>query len=180
MKSLIKHVDDGGRLDSQADVPQMIRQQLYAEQHERSQRRYKKSTGTAGGLPPITINNMLPSATRSSPDTRSDLTTTQSTLQKSYHLDFELPGFRDVALNEYSEWHESRVFNATLKADFVKARDIALANALDLELIHEENDPSFFGEQGVKRGTAKRFVGDIGVWAKKDESEKADSMLVNS
>jgi hypothetical protein len=53
------------------------------------------------------------------------------------------------------------VFNISLKADFRKARDVALQNALDLDLIHEENDPDFFKKQGVKRGIAKRFVRDI-------------------
>lgn len=86
---------------------------------------------------------------------------------------------RDVALNEYSEWHQSRVFDISFKVDFKKARDVALENALDLDLdlIHEENDPDFFEKQGVKRGTAKRFVRDIERWAK---TYKADGHDVTS
>jgi hypothetical protein len=85
-----------------------------------------------------------------------------------------------VALNEYSEWHQSRVFNASLKADFKKARDVALENALDLDLVHEENDPDFFEKQGVKRGTAKRFVRDIERWAKRYKAQDADAISVAS
>jgi hypothetical protein len=105
---------------------------------------------------------------------------TAPTNEASLPRDFELPGFRDVALNEYSEWHQSRVFDTGLKADFQKARDVALENALDLDLIHEENDPDFFEKQGVKRGTAKRFVRDIPRWAKRYKADVTDVISVVS
>jgi hypothetical protein len=38
---------------------------------------------------------------------------------------------------------------------------------LDLEQIREDQDPDFFIEKGVKRGIARRFVGDIDQWAKR-------------
>jgi hypothetical protein len=166
MKSLIRHVEEGGQLESHADVPGMVREQLYAEQQERSQRKHKTSTGDTGSLPPITINNVLPGSRGSDSLVRPGSAENNTTTQASTPRDFELPGFRDVALNEYSEWHQSRVFDVSLKADFKKARDVALENALDLDLIHEENDPDFFEKKGVKRGTAKRFVRDIERWVK--------------
>lgn len=180
MRSLIKHVDEGNPLESHEDVPHTVRQQLYAEQQERSHKQYKSPTGTAGGLPPITINNVLPSSTSSASGTQPEAATTVSATEASLPQDFELPGFRDVALNEYSEWHQSRVFDTSLKADFQKARDVALENALDLDLIHEENDPDFFESQGVKRGTAKRFVRDIPRWAKRYKADGADVISVVS
>jgi hypothetical protein len=180
MRSLIKHVDEGNSLECQADVPQMVRQQLYAEQQERTQKQHKIPTGTAGGLPPITINNVLPGSASSASGMQPEAAATASTTEASLPQDFELPGFRDVALNEYSEWHQSRVFDTSLKADFQKARDVALENALDLDLIHEENDPNFFEKQGVKRGTAKRFVRDIPRWAKMYKADDADVISVVS
>jgi hypothetical protein len=180
MRSLIKHVDEGNRLESQADVPQAVRQQLYAEQQERFQRQHKTSTGNAGGLPPITINNVLPGSTSSGSGLQPEAVAVASTTEALLPQDFELPGFRDVALTEYSEWHQSRVFDTNLKADFRKARDVALENALDLDLIHEENDPDFFEKQGVKRGTAKRFVRDIPRWAKRYKADGSDTISVVS
>lgn len=161
MKSLIRHVEEGGQVESHADVPEMVRKQLYTEQQERSQRKHKTSTGDTGSLPPITINNVLPGSRGSDSLVRPEAVGKNTIPQALNPRDFELPGFRDVALNEYSEWHQSRVFDASLKADFKKARDVALENALDLDLIRKENDPDFFEKQGVKRGTAKRFVRDI-------------------
>jgi hypothetical protein len=55
----------------------------------------------------------------------------------------------------------------TLKVEFQKACDLTLADGLDLEQIREDQDPDFFIEKGVKRGIARRFVGDIDQWAKR-------------
>jgi hypothetical protein len=72
------------------------------------------------------------------------------------------------------------VFDTSLKADFRKAQDVALENALDLDLIHEENDPNFFEKQGVKRGTVKRCVRDIQRWAKRYKADGSDTIPVVS
>ncbi|KAJ6003797.1 hypothetical protein N7540_011192 [Penicillium herquei] len=63
--------------------------------------------------------------------------------------DFNIPGLRDVAVREYSGWHAANVADDSLKAQFRQAYDIALANGLDLQLIHEDQDPSFFINQGI-------------------------------
>jgi len=181
MESLIRYVEEGGHLESHDDIPEMIRQQLYAEQQERSQRQYKAAPGGTGDFPPITINNVLPSAIRASSSTQPEATTgIVAAMRTSLPRDLELPGFRDVALNEYSQWHQSRVHDTNLKDDFEKVRKIALEHALDLDLIHEENDPDFFEKQGVKKGTAKRFVRDIEGWAKRYKGEGSDSISVTS
>jgi hypothetical protein len=41
-----------------------------------------------------------------------------------------------------------------LKAEFQKACDVALADGLDLEQIHKDQDPRFFTDKGVKIGVA--------------------------
>ena len=47
------------------------------------------------------------------------------------HIDrLNIPGFRDVAVEEYSKW---QVKDEVLKAEFRKGRDIALADGLNLE-----------------------------------------------
>ncbi|KAG4427484.1 hypothetical protein IFR05_017033 [Cadophora sp. M221] len=78
-----------------------------------------------------------------------------------------IPGLRDVAVKNYSDWQQSNVGNEALKVEFQKACDVALADDLDLEQIHGDQDPDFFIKNGVKRGIARRFVGDIEPWAKR-------------
>jgi hypothetical protein len=72
-----------------------------------------------------------------------------------------IPGLRDVAVKEYSNWQQSKFDDHMLKAEFQKACAMALADGLDLEQIHKDQDPSFFIDKGVKRGVARRFVSDI-------------------
>ncbi|KAJ5685761.1 hypothetical protein N7536_008380, partial [Penicillium majusculum] len=63
----------------------------------------------------------------------------------------DIPGPRDVALKEYGEWQESNVTNDTLEGAFRQACDVMLEDGLDLD-------------KGIKRGIARRFVGDIRGW----------------
>jgi hypothetical protein len=79
----------------------------------------------------------------------------------------EIPGLRDLAVAEYSDWQQSQVDDEKLKAEFRKARDAALEDGLDLMQVHEDQDPGFFIKNGVKRGIARRFVGDIEYWVKR-------------
>lgn len=65
---------------------------------------------------------------------------------------------------EYSDWQQSRVSSEALKDDIRKARDLALANGLDLKQIHGDQDTDFFIKQGVKAGVARRFVCEIVEW----------------
>jgi len=69
-------------------------------------------------------------------------------------------------VKEYSDWQQSKVGDHMLKAEFQKACDVALADGLDLEQLHMDQDPSFFIEKGVKTGVACHFVSDIEYWVK--------------
>ncbi|KAJ5737402.1 uncharacterized protein N7483_002527 [Penicillium malachiteum] len=66
----------------------------------------------------------------------------------------EIPGLRDVAIAEYSDWQQSQVNDDRLKEEFRKARDTALEDGLDLVQIHKDQDPGFFIKNGIKRGIA--------------------------
>jgi hypothetical protein len=54
-----------------------------------------------------------------------------------------------------------------LKAKYQKACDYIIEDGLDLELIHQDQNPDFLTKRGIKRGIALRIVGDIGYWVKK-------------
>jgi hypothetical protein len=77
-----------------------------------------------------------------------------------------IPGSLDEALEEYSNWHQSRVSSQEFKDDIRKARDVAFANSLDLKQIYEDQDWDFFVKNGVKVGAARCFVSDIREWVK--------------
>jgi hypothetical protein len=37
---------------------------------------------------------------------------------------------------------------------------------LDLEQVYEDQDADFYIQQGVKRGISRRYIRDVGRWAK--------------
>ncbi|KAL4994005.1 hypothetical protein BDV10DRAFT_177723 [Aspergillus recurvatus] len=81
-------------------------------------------------------------------------------------------GPRDVAVKEYCAWHELQVADETRRADWRRARDITLSNGLDLELVEgDEEHVQFLIEQGVTKGTARRFVRDIHEWINQERRD---------
>lgn len=70
----------------------------------------------------------------------------------------------DVAVDEYTEWQQSRVSKETFRENINKSRDVTLENCLDFMQIYEDQYPGFFVKHGVKAGAARRFVRDIGLW----------------
>ena len=87
----------------------------------------------------------------------------------------EIPGLRDTAVREYSEWQQSRVGDEMLKDEFQKACDVILKEEFDLELVYEDQDAEYLVKNGVKRGIARRFVRDIGPWVKRYKLDTENS-----
>ncbi|KAH6717350.1 hypothetical protein BKA61DRAFT_321910 [Leptodontidium sp. MPI-SDFR-AT-0119] len=145
LKSLIRHVEQGGTLETHDDVPDDFREQLYAEKQQDAERQRKRIASTVTGLPPINITNVLPSQTSTS-STETGLSKPSSPL--------EIPGQLDVAVRKYSEWQCTRVTNKSLKMEYQKVYHITLDEGLDLELIYEEQNAQFYIDKGIKSGIA--------------------------
>ncbi|RYP19468.1 hypothetical protein DL765_003308 [Monosporascus sp. GIB2] len=61
LKSLIKHVQQGGTLQTHDDVPGEVREQLYAEEQQDGERqRKRRGLSSLASCPPINIINVLP------------------------------------------------------------------------------------------------------------------------
>jgi hypothetical protein len=169
---LVKYVrDEHGTLETHDDVPDRIREQLYAEEQQRSRSRVQKgsSVNTSTGNP-ININ-VLPTQPSQPPMLANTPITTQ--LQPPAREKLKIRGPRDTAVRGYCEWQESNVVDENLKANFRKARDLAISNGYDLEQVDSKQDPGFFVEffkqNGVIVGIAERFVSDIRDWVEEFE-----------
>jgi hypothetical protein len=163
LRALVGFAEEGGVLKTHDDVPGSIREKLYIQEQQRLERQ-KGGTQSTNGYPPINITNVLPAQT-SSPSVPTTPTPMPTTCPGKAPPDcLEIPGLRDLAVAEYSDWQQSQVNDEKLKAEFRKARDTALEDGLDLVQIHKDQDPGFFIKNGIKRGIARRFVGDINYW----------------
>ncbi|OQD97695.1 hypothetical protein PENSOL_c011G11389 [Penicillium solitum] len=117
-----------------------VREQLYVEENQRLDKKKKaaENSTTSSVCPPININ-VLParSSQQSIKPPASDAMASGPGCTKSIIID----GLLDVAVDEYTEWQQSRIY--------------------------EDQDPGFFVKHGVKVGAARRFVRDIGLWVKR-------------
>ncbi|KAJ6004602.1 hypothetical protein N7540_012971 [Penicillium herquei] len=170
LERLIDYVDDGGCLDTHDDVPNDIRRDLVLESQKG--RNSKKTEVPSGPLYPPAIINVLPAQNGGVPAV--------SSLRRSTDEHVVIPGPREAAVREYCKWLESRAIDEAYKAGFRKICEVTLENHLDLELILEDPDCSFFVQRGIQIGTARRFLRDINEWASMMESTRLDQADVGS
>lgn len=155
-------MEKGGTLESHDDIPDSLREQLYAEDNERTVKQKSHANIPPGSMcPPININ-VLPN--QGSQAVVGDGNSVYFPSRTPLPDPIEIPGLHDVAVVEYSDWQQSRVSSDTLKHDIRKAQDLVLANGLDLKQIYVDQDLDFFIKQGVKVGVACRFVCEITEW----------------
>jgi hypothetical protein len=134
IKALVKHVEQGGTLETHNDVPDMIRDQLYAEERQRIEKRQKAPNPPPSGamLPSININvgpTQPCQVTKSSYD-QAYITTSISP------IDLDTVGPIEVAVEEYTDWHLAKVSTENFKENIRRARDVMLENCLDLAQLH--------------------------------------------
>ncbi|KAF2022548.1 hypothetical protein EK21DRAFT_119643 [Setomelanomma holmii] len=168
LKALIELVQQGLVLSTHNDVPEEIRDQLYAEDHQRRERPASGSSISTPSLPPITINNVMPSPSpfQDSPLLRSSSASSASHERLADSASLDISGPRDLAVMAYSDWQQSNVVDEAQKNEYQKACDLVLREMLDLEQVYEDQNPAFFIQGGVKSGVARRFVSDIARWAR--------------
>lgn len=141
-------------MQSHDDVPEDVRQQLYAEDQQQLKRRHKASQSGPASHAPIHITNVLPGP--------SHPTSISAEAQAKRRL--EVPGFLDAAVEDYSDWQKSRVRGYDQKDDIQNMCDVALEHGLDLQQLYDDHDPDFFISRGIKIGVARRFIRDISYW----------------
>jgi hypothetical protein len=92
--------------------------------------------------PPINITNVLPaqSPQASLPVSQADTPASVLLSNPTPISRLDIPGQRDIAVKEYNDWQQSKVHNEIFKDEFKKARDIVLADSLDLKQIHRDQD----------------------------------------
>lgn len=93
-KSLIRFVEQGGILETHRDVPEEIRQQLYAEEQFSLNTKRQKASTSVANLPPIHITNtMLTSSCQNCQQRPSSVLETPPPNSR-----LSIPGFRDRAV----------------------------------------------------------------------------------
>ena len=141
LKMLTRYVQQGGVVETYDDIPDNLREQLYAEENQRLERRKKSSDSSTCGSTCHPIHFHLPSQVPTPTPTAAAECTSPAPKQTD---PIDIPGLLDIAVKDYATWHQSRVSSETFGENIQKARDVGLENCLDLKQIHEDQDPDFF------------------------------------
>lgn len=176
LKSLIRHVEQGYELQTHDDVPDEIRQQLYAEEQQRLGRRHKSPTTSAANFPPINITNMLPPQSYQPPLASLpaeipalDMPSIPTSVNR-----LNIPGPLDEAVEEYCAWQQSRFTKPKVKEEYQKACNIIIEDCMTLELIYRDPNPKYLMDRGIKRGVAEHIVGDIDEWVQNHKRARTE------
>jgi hypothetical protein len=164
LKTLIELVQQGHILNNHDDVSEYVRGQLYAEEHQRHERRSTATGAATPSFPPITITNIMPSPSHGFPSTISVSSTPTSEKLPPGRVSLNKPGPRDIAVVAYSDWQRSNVIDEAQRVQYQRSCDATLQDMLDLEQVYESQDSEFYIWSGVKRCVARRFVSDIARW----------------
>jgi hypothetical protein len=165
LRRLVQYAVDGHQLESHDDVPDDVRQQLYAEDQQYLE---SQSRASRGKFTPIHITNVLPSSHGQGSNVSSGPTTPlpHGLGSAPVSVNLGIPGPLDEAFQHYCSWLSSKVTREVLKREYQKVCHITLDEGLDLDLVYEAQDPTFYIDKGIKIGVARRFIRDIKEWAK--------------
>jgi hypothetical protein len=88
------------------DVPEDIRQQIYAEEQQRLERYQRVTNVSSSHMPPINITNVLPGPSSQSVMPASNLLSMPSRSVVALTETLSIYGLRDIALKEYTRWQQ--------------------------------------------------------------------------
>ncbi|KAJ9601891.1 hypothetical protein H2200_013606 [Cladophialophora chaetospira] len=165
LRRLVKHKLEGGKFDSQGDIPDDLRRDLYAEADRANARKRTARRTSPAGPVPVTINNNFPeqssvgplSATKVSADGRGSADLLSPVIVSGHH---------DVAVHNYSTWLQSRYDGTIYKEAIVAAEQLVQNRMLGLDHLHEDRNWQFLVNEGIPVGIARRFVCDIKLYFK--------------
>ncbi|KAM0714703.1 hypothetical protein Q7P37_009720 [Cladosporium fusiforme] len=172
LRRLVQYKEEGNKLESHDDVPDDVREELYAVEQQRFENQQKSKTAATGSVPSIQITNVIPgqdtaTGILSSTDTH-DL---QGMPVRPDRL--RIVGQRDIVVREYTNWQRSQVLSNELKTQYGKAGSAVLKHGWDLEQLHRLKNTKFLIDEGVLEGIAERFVDDINEWAQSRQRERS-------
>ncbi|KAK3933746.1 hypothetical protein QBC46DRAFT_454626 [Diplogelasinospora grovesii] len=164
LTKLVRYAEEGNPLKTHKDVPEFIRELIYAKEQAASERKLKRKGSLCEGGPPIKIVNVLPphygQASMGAPPVA----------PARRPANFSIPNPRDKAIRAYCDWHCRQVDDPEWKQGFQKACAITLREGFDLRHVYQDQDVKIFVTNGVKPGIARSFIDDVEIWVKETKA----------
>ncbi|KAG9249981.1 uncharacterized protein F5Z01DRAFT_731324 [Emericellopsis atlantica] len=166
LKILVDEAQKGHSMRTHDDIPERVRQELYAEEQQQGERKRKRQcrdSGSRSASPPVIHIHNIPSdadATRYGTEIPS---TPEMVFSTSPTFDFQ--ALRDDTVKAYVAWQRSKIGCQEQEGHFNQVQELTLDHGLDLDLdmvyTNRGRYYRFYKEYGVLEGVAWRFVCDI-------------------
>jgi hypothetical protein len=161
LKRLVLYKEEGNKLESHDDVPDNVRQELYAVEQQRLERQQQPNHQASKSMPPIHITNVMPGQTSTESSDTPTASRGNGNSATGQGERIRIVGQRDIAVHEYTAWQRSQVHSEELKSQFDQAESAILKHGWDLEQIHQSRNLAVMTNEGVLEGIARRYVKDI-------------------
>lgn len=165
MRKLVTHLNEGNKFESHHDVPDAIRQQLYAETDQRVQAS-QDTRPTHPRMAQMQICESSPSSEQGG-QYASPGRTPPTTIVTPRPLVLEaltIPGPHEKAIEDYVKWHQEQADTPEWIRQFAKAGDILVTQGFKLNLFYQTQRIDLLTEGGVLQGIAESFHNDIPQW----------------
>ncbi|KAK6441244.1 hypothetical protein LTR95_002525, partial [Oleoguttula sp. CCFEE 5521] len=164
LKQLVTHMAEGKKFESHQDVPNAIRQHLYAEANQRIER-HQTTRRSPSTIPYTQARTSTPAPTpgamQCSPGQvpLSVVAAAPSTLER-----LKIPGSYEDAIHDYVKWQQDQAKTEDWIAQIAKAGDILLKGCYKLDLFYRKQLINLLTAEGVLDGIALTFHEDIPNW----------------
>ncbi|KAI1012467.1 hypothetical protein LB504_013142 [Fusarium proliferatum] len=170
LSMLVDFAEEGNLLRTHDDVPENIRQVIYKNEEESSERRRLKRKRSDSSSP-ININVTCPGhpgqrqgeiINESNAEARGEAQGSVASRQRP--VDLVIPMRRNQALEKYHEWQQDQVDSPRWQQNIRCAYEITREACLDLRHVHSEVGAEFYTDRGVQLGVALSFINDVPRW----------------
>lgn len=165
MRKLVTYMNEGNNFESHHDVPDTIRQQLYAEADKRNEAH--RDTGSPHPrMAQVQMNDCSPASQQGSQQCSPGRTPpTFNAVTRPIVLDaLEISGSHEKAIHDYVKWQQDHADSQEWIGQFAKAGDILITQGFRLNLFYQKERIDILIRGGVLEGIADSFHDDLPIW----------------
>jgi hypothetical protein len=153
----------GNKLDSHNDIPDQVRQQLYAEADQRASR-CQDARRTPAPIQQLQAN------TRAATTAPEHASSTAAIVPPAVLESLDIPGPHEDAIRNYVTWQQGQATSDEWISQYAKAGDILLKQGFKLGLFYERQLVDLLTDEGILRGIALTFHSEIPKWLSENRS----------
>jgi hypothetical protein len=173
LRRLVEHVMGGNKLDSHNDIPDHVRQQLYAEADQHASR-CQDARRTPAPM------QQSQAATQAATTTPEQASSTAATIAPAVLESLDIPGPHEDAIRNYVLWQQGQATSDEWISQYAKAGDILLKQGFKLGLFYERQLVDVLTDEGILRGIAWKFHSEIPKWLSENRSASHASPVYTS